>query len=377
MKRFSFMRRPLKPVLYGALLALLCTVTLIFSIQYQVDKRTLSDWLLNYIYVGTISPDAEAWAVLTPLPEETKELLNEADTIVSLHSMQTFAAQLTDGYVVPDDMMTMNQLQQRYFIQAKVTGVRETPWGEFSYDRYSIEIVKEWGSDKTGDRGFFVNMLRLEEEPVFEVGEEIFFTSGYYKDGYGFISTVEFELYTPVAWKALNGEEPTDLFIQNAYIVLSEGDEEEAILAFLEETGMTPYYEKFTQLGQNLTVRAIEDFYALPKTAKDRVYITDGRAIAETDAGKKVCMVSQNLANRNRYCIGDMITLKIAEESYRLHGWENGNPMPEDELITSYAQEEKYEIVGIYNQMSRDANDPFYYSHNDIFIPNCELQIVV
>ena len=370
MKIFSFLRKPLKLYLYGTLLALLCTVTLIFALQYQTDKKTLADWLSNYTYVGTISPDVEKVAALSPLSEETKNMLKEADTIASLHSFQTYGARLSDGHLVPDQMMTLSQLQQRYFVQAKVTGVRGSEtFGDFKYDRYSIEIVKEWGSSKIGDRGFFLHMLRLAEESAFAAGDEIFFTCGYYIDSYGFIKVVEFEFYTPAAYEVLMGVEPADIFTQNPYLVLEEGEGEAEIWKFMEETGLAPYYEKFTELGQNLAVRAVSDFYGLPKTATDRVYVTDGRGITQEDTGKKVCMISQNLANRNRYCIGDRITLKIADESYSLYGWENGNPMPEDALITSYGESEEYEIIGVYNQISRNDYDPFYYSHTDIFIP--------
>ena len=370
MKIFSFMRKPLKPMLYGMLLALLCTVALIFALQYQTDKQTLRDWLDNYTYIGTICPDVEGNAMLTPIPEDAKALLKDADTIHSLHSIQTYAARLTDGYLVPDHMMTISQLYQRYFIQAKVTG--SMGWGDmgiFKCDRYAIELVKEWGSDKTGDRGLHLNVWRLANEPVWESGQELFFTSSYTFDHYNLVNMTEFEFYTPAAWEAMMGVPPMDIFTQNPVLLLEEGEGEEEILAFLEETGMMPYYEKFTQLDGNLAVRTISDFYALPKTANDRIYITDGRAITKEDAGKKVCMISQNLMNRNRYALGDIVTLEVAEESYSLYGWENGNPMPEDELLTSYGEPQEYEIVGIYNQIGRNAYDPLYYSHTDIFIP--------
>lgn len=369
MKIFSFMRKPLKPLLYGALLTLLCTVALIFFLQYQADRQTLDDWLTNYAYVGTIYPDVDGQALLSPLPEDTKALLQKADTIESLHSMQSYAAKLTDGNIIVDNMMSLSQLQQHYFVQAKVTHYMD--WGssfDFKCDRYTVELVKEWGSNKVGTRSLHVNLYRYGDEPAWEVGQEVFFISGYIFDGNAVMVT-EFELYTPTMWEMMTGQPPTDVFSQNPYLLLEEGQGEQEILAFMDETGITPYFEKFTQLEGNLTVRAIDDFYALPKTANDRIYITDGRALAKQDAGKKFCMISQNLANRNRYYLGDIVTLSIADDSYSLYGWENGYPMPEDDLITSYAPGEAYEIVGIYNQIGRDSMDPLFFSHTDIFIP--------
>lgn len=370
MKIFSFMRKPLKPILYGALLALLCTVALIFTLQYRTDKQTLESWLHNYTYVGTICPDEERMAMLSPIPEEAFQIIEEAETICATHTMQTYAAKLLDGHMVVDNMMTMDQLQQRYFVHARIKSYMDwnSPWETYKFDRYSIEIVDEWGSQKIGNRGLFLNMTRLADEPAFHVGDEVFFTSGYLLNQ-GFVIVVEFDIYTPAAWEMLTGMEPLNLFMENPFLVLEEGEGEEEILAFLDETGMLPYYEKFAQIDNNLAVRAISDFYALPRTANDRVYVTDGRAITKEDAGKKVCMIHQNLMNRNRYGIGDTITLSVAEDSYSLYGWENGNPMPEDELITSYGEQETYEIIGFYNEIGRDPYDPLYYSYTDIFIP--------
>lgn len=370
MKIFSFMRKPLKPILYGTLLTLLCTVSLIFFVQYRTDKQTLDDWLNNYAYIGTIYPDVDGQALLAPLPEETKTLLQKADTIESLHSMQSYAAKLTDGNIIVDHMMTLSQLQQRYFVQAEVTHYMD--WYssyDFKCDRYTIELIKEWGSNKVGTRSLHVLLYRYGDEPAWEVGQEVFFISNYVIDYTGTVNLTDFELYTPKMWEMMTGQPPTDVFSQNPYLLLEEGEGEQEILAFMDETGITPYFEKFTQLEGNLTVRAIDDFYALPKTANDRIYIVDGRALDKQDTGKKVCMISQNLANRNRYYLGDIVTLSIADDSYSLYGWENGYPMPEDDLITSYAPGEAYEIVGIYNQIGRDSMDPLYFSHTDIFIP--------
>lgn len=72
MEIFSFMRKPLKPLLYGTLLALLCTVALIFFLQYRIDRQTLDEWLSDYAYTGMLYPDIEGEALFTPLPEKTQ-----------------------------------------------------------------------------------------------------------------------------------------------------------------------------------------------------------------------------------------------------------------------------------------------------------------
>lgn len=370
MQLFSFMRKPLKPFLYGTLLTLLCTIALIFFLQYQTDSKTLNEWVENYTYTGTIYPDISGQALLTPLPSEAQTLLKEADTIQSLHSMQTYAAKLTDGHLVVDHMMTLSQLQQHYFVQAKIIGrPYSTDIGSLQYDQYSIQVLKEWGSEKIGDRGLTITLYRLADEAAWEPGQELFFISDYVFGDAGAVKVVSFEIFTPAARELLTGQTTDNVFYANPFLLLNEGEGEKEILDFMEQTGIAPLYNKFAQIADNLTVHTIDDFYTLPKTATNRIYLVEGRALTASDAGKKVCMVSQNLASRNRYMIGDTVTLSIADESYSLNGWENGNPMPDDDLITSYAPAEEYEIIGFYNQIGRNASDPLYYSHTDIFIP--------
>lgn len=374
MKMFSFMRKPTKLILYGILLALLCTVGLIFFLQYRVDKGTIDMWTENYAYVGTVVPDVEISALLTELPEEAQTILKNSEDIESLHTVKTSAAKILSGKYILDTMMTDTSLDQHFFVEAVITGYYDwSQWGSsIKYERYNLELVKEWGGDKVNtERGFAVMLTRFEDDEKWEIGQKIFFISGYINDGNG-ILTNEFDIMTPTVYELMYGSAPTNVFYANPFFLMDEDDGDDEIINFMDEAGILPYYEKYAELGGNIAVRAIDDFYALTQTAENRVYVTDGRALTASDYGKNVCMISQNLSLRNRYRIGDTITLSIAEDSYSYNGWENGNPMPEDELITSYGEEEEYEIIGIYNQISRVRNDPTFFSHTDVFIPGSE-----
>ena len=54
MRTFSFLRRPVKPVLYALLLALILTAALVFSWQYHLDGIVLDHAIDTYAYVGTV-----------------------------------------------------------------------------------------------------------------------------------------------------------------------------------------------------------------------------------------------------------------------------------------------------------------------------------
>ena len=54
MRTFSFLRRPVKPVLYAILLALILTAALVFGWQYHLDGLVLDHAIDTYAYVGTL-----------------------------------------------------------------------------------------------------------------------------------------------------------------------------------------------------------------------------------------------------------------------------------------------------------------------------------
>ena len=54
MRTFSFLCRPVKPVLYSILLALILTAALVFGWQYHLDGLVLDHAIDTYAYVGTL-----------------------------------------------------------------------------------------------------------------------------------------------------------------------------------------------------------------------------------------------------------------------------------------------------------------------------------
>ena len=379
MRTFSFLRRPWKLVLYGVLLVLLSAAGLILFLQYQLDAQALRESLQNYAYVGIISPDEGGQYLLKPTPAEGLELLRESDLVSDIQQVGTLAAKNTDGKIIPDYLMTTDQLQQCYYVQATVNFViSQQEFADRYFDSYALDIVKQWGADTIGGRGRpTISLLRMADEPGWEVGQQIFFVSNYQIDSNG-VNTGSFMVYSPGVVSAYNmadAQGDPDPRILHPYLLLEPDEGEAEILDFMEETGIKPLYDMHTQLEGNIAVHQIESFSMLPYAAKGRFQLVYGRELVPEDAGKKVCMISQNLMLRNRYVLGDKVSLSIAQESYiapddsGIGGWRSGNPMRGEELITSYAPPEEYEIIGIYHQLSRDDTDPLFFGHNDIFIP--------
>lgn len=115
-----------------------------------------------------------------------------------------------------------------------------------------------------------------------------------------------------------------------------------------------------------------------PYFSSGRIFLESGSAISPAHRGKRVCVISQGLANRNRLNVGDTIRLAVADGCYTTsglypseNGWESGFPMEFEEML-EYGVFEEYEIIGVFSQISRDVSDPLFLSQNDIFIPAAE-----
>ena len=116
MTKFSFLRRPVKPALYTALLALILTAALVFAWQYHLDGLILDHAIDTYAYVGTlvrsdgqvvdyeatrderdfegISGEMGGPAFLEELPQELVQWLSGSDYVTRIDSRQTQAAML-------------------------------------------------------------------------------------------------------------------------------------------------------------------------------------------------------------------------------------------------------------------------------------------
>ena len=107
----------------------------------------------------------------------------------------------------------------------------------------------------------------------------------------------------------------------------------------------------------------------IPLFAKGKAKTYEGRVLTPADMGKKVCVISNGLSQRNRLSVGDTISLSLADGAYIMdNDWETGEQGDSDEAL-SYGVYEEYEIVGIYTQAGRRTVNALYFTYNDIFIP--------
>ncbi len=102
----------------------------------------------------------------------------------------------------------------------------------------------------------------------------------------------------------------------------------------------------------------------------NKMFLSEGRDFNEKDQNdeSKICIISRNLARENELKLGDKINISFHNGFASM----DGKPKP---IVRSYYNDfiltdsEKYEIIGIYNNLDKDLSNPYNYDDNTIFFP--------
>lgn len=405
MSKFPFLRRPVKLVLYTLLMALVTTAALIFAWQYHLDGVILDHAIDTYAYVGTIvRSDGEILdaygdrdfmtnepaemggpAFLEEIPEGLVQWLYDSEYVTRIDSRQTQAALLGEytrvkaedtaqTQKVPDSMMTVSA-KEYFFLEGTVTMVTDLPVNDpvVDIDTYQVQVDKMWSDPYYSREMMVVEVTRLVSEEPLQEGQKIFVLGEQVLMGMdGVASDSQTNVDTPAwmqEWKGPDYE--LSVIDQNRLTIIPEGVDAEAyIQELLESTGLDEYLERQLRSKYTVTIRRTQDMMMIPLFAQGKAKTYEGRVLTPQDAGKKVCVISNGLSQRNRLSVGDIIRLSVADGCYTwaVNGWESGNPADDDELL-EYGEYEEYEIVGIYTQQKRRTTNALYFPYGDIFVP--------
>jgi hypothetical protein len=232
-----------------------------------------------------------------------------------------------------------------------------------------------WSDPNFSGETIMLDVHCMSSEPMFQVGHRIFLLGGYrYMGESGSPSEQQTDLGTPEYMRDYLSRHGYDRELstveENRYILIPEGvDSESYIQEFLESTGLDVLLNRQLRNRNAATVRRTQDMSMIPMFAKNKAKIYEGRILTPGDMGKKVCVISNGLSQRNRLSVGDTIRLSLADGAYCLeNGWETGEQGDEDAALT-YGAFEEYEIVGIYTQAGRRTVNALHFTYNDIFLP--------
>ncbi len=422
MRKFPFLRRPVRPVLYGMMLALVTAAALIFAWQYHLDGIVLEHAIDTYAYVGTVVrtdgqimdgdgetdrddrdlssltgepiPALGGPAFLEELPEGLVQWLYECPYVTRIDSRRTQAAQVGEfnrihteehGPIVTvgDRMMSVSYVTPYHFLEGTVeySDCWSDPEDELQYDNYRIRIDRMWSDPAFPYDTIVVDYDRCKDEPQFQIGQRVFFIGMQGQTESGMVINSDTNVWSPAAAERILGLAPKNLPMQHPTLLIPEDvDSEQYIQDFLESTGLDEYLQKQLSSQRGVTVRRSLDMKMISIFAKGTAKTYEGRLLNPTDAGKKVCVISNGLSQRNRLSVGDTIQLSLADGCYTIHGvdlmehaegWETHEQGPEDAPLT-YGEYEEYEIVGIYTQAWRRDANALYFPYGTIFIPSEE-----
>ena len=420
MTKFPFLRRPVKPVLYALLLALILTAALVFGWQYHLDGIILDHAIDTYAYVGTVVrsdgqimdgdadrdsrdlasltgipvPEIGGPAFLEELPEGLVQWLYDSEYVSRIDSRRTQAALLGDycrthteetGPISKiDDTMMSDSGGSYYYLEATVESVMNNEWrddDEITVDNYRVHVDRMWSDPNFSQDTMTLTVWCMSAEPQFEVGQRLFLIGDYvYYGENGVPSDQNTVIDSPEyirRWYERNGGSPS-VREENSYILIPEGvDSEQFIREFLESTGLDGMLERQLRNRNAATVRRTQDMRMIPLFAKGKAKTYEGRVLTPADMGKRVCVISNGLAQRNRLSVGDTVRLSLADGCYTIgsiggmefaEGWESGNQSDTDTPLT-YGAYEEYEIVGVYTQAARRSINSLYFPYGDIFVP--------
>ena len=419
MSKFPFLRRPVRLILYAALLALVTTAALVFAWQYKLDGMILDHAIDTYAYVGTVVrsdgkimdgdadrdsrdlasltglpvPEIGGPAFLEELPEGLVQWLYDSEYVARVDSRQTQAALLGEHTRINlgetaqtakiDDLMMSLGGSSYHFLEATVEFVVENQWrqdDEIALDNYKLRVERMWSDPNFSQKTMMLEVWGLSSEPQFEVGQRIFLIGNYvYYGDNGIPSDQKTTFDSPKQlrnWLERHGyDRELSAVEENRYILIPEGvDSESYIQDFLESTGLDVMLARQLRNKYAVTVRRTQDMSMIPLFARGKAKTYEGRMLNPRDAGKKVCVISNGLSQRNSLSVGDTIQLSLADGCYTLHGldfiegWETGEQGDADAAL-DYGGYEEYEIVGVYTQAGRRTQNSLYFTYGDIFLP--------
>ena len=404
MRKFPFLRRPVRLILYAVLLAMVTTAALIFAWQYQLDGVILDHAIDSYAYVGTvvradgeiidcdIDPDlAEEYGIvpavggsafIEEIPDELVQWLYDNEYVARIDNRRTLAGLVGEYHRTKANTTGQTQKAgdyssetQYWFLEGTVADATNYHTNEIdgtANDVCRVTVDKMWNAPETPTQQMVVEIWRCVDEVALEVGQRVFLVMPYYYNNSGEPETGKAYVDTGAYLQNQFGEDlPLSLPQQYPYVIIPEGvDSEQFIQAHLESTGLDKLLDRQLKTLYTVTLRQTQDMMMIPLFTQGKAKAYEGRVLTPADMGERVCVIPFSLSQRNRLSVGDTILLSAAEGCYPLvsttFGKETGDPGVDEEML-EYGAYEEYEIVGIYAQ--KGSPNYLYFGTADIFVP--------
>ena len=381
MNKLTFLRKPLKPMLIATLLVLTSTATLVFCLQALLDALVIEHCMNSTAYVGTLYSWTQKYPMLKDIPADVLQALADSDTVDDVMAVSVYSARAEGVASVRDGFGATESLNMKLFVEGTVESEPVIAPSAFGMmETFTLRIITLWGGSWPGN-SIRVDIIRdgSTGEAQLKTGDHIFLVGRYNCGANGDVTGML--LYDPQAVADMGDALDSPIWNHPILVLpegLSAGASAARIERFLLESGLEDSWAMMGELGDMFAVHEVEDMSMLLTVVDGTTFVTQGRELRASDAGSRVCMISEAVAGENGLVVGDTIQLSIAPGCYTyrsddfedLYGWNSGYPF-EGDVLLEYPGYGGFEIVGIYSEIGREVGRADYRHHtrNDIFIP--------
>ena len=382
----KMVRRPAKKIICGLLLLVISTTGLLFFLQYWIDGVSLASAERYYSYIGTIYDPAGEHPDFDPISEEALEVLRASECISEFDVRHTYSCKVPDLIRVADWFLEdiPYDLAHWYILGGTVADMSEIQaYGQQTVESFKLQVDKYWAGVQQKFDVLNIDLYHSPGDQKRNVREgEYYFIVGHYRfpgnrGAANYVSVYQAlysELMPGVTWR-------DDSLLLSAGLMklpedMTENEREEYIQEILQEKKLTILRETINGVGDVYTLHTIGDMSLLLPVKEETMFFPCGRELTREDAGRKVCVISQELAQKNGLKIGDKLLLSVSEHNYVADqysfyaGHESGVPYEYDVILDDYISCGEFEIVGTYEFLNRDIfRGSYAFSYNDIFIP--------
>lgn len=378
-------RQPWKLLAVALFWFVLASASLLLALNCCVDALNLRYIEEYYASVGTVlweAPQREALAQdrsqLSVISEEAVHIL-EASKQVDKIQIQKIRSASIQGMPNLSSLFYMRDAGTLAILEG--TAARDTYFKVEDippYDVLALENVTvrhahpDWSAERAKWEWTVVNYQMHEgEDSPFQVGSRYLlmgYTALSYQTGLtGDELAVLWKVYDPYVTQDAYY---TDVLYPHAIVPLPTDATEEDVDEILREIGWDAYLNQTELLSTVYTARIVSDMDLLMPSAEDGLLYTEGRGIRPDDAGKRVCVISHELAQKRELQVGDKLPIALADDAYDVVGFRKGVPMLGKLLTLPYGSAQEYEIIGTFHQENYEPfKNAFQFSYNDIFIP--------
>ncbi len=361
-------RNPFHFLLLLFIVSLIYVVTMVMGSNIYIDTQYIYDLLEKNKVVITFALDEKNEYV--EISEELKQYLQASPHIKQTQTINSYSASLKNGNVtaasIPFSMSAVTIFIGNIESFDMISTNPSMPGGNayVTIDKiYAGNPAYIWKGKK-------IHVIMTDEKLLNNVprqGQKYLFCTD--------IQSIDadFNMESPIviqdSLKGIAVHFPQRSLFSDYYLLPCQ-DQYKYVEEVLFKYQLDTYINSTKKYDSMVTIRSISDMTDLKQYMNNSLIITQGDLINQYDSNKRICVISDILANINGWKIGDKLIISIASDTFDVYGYPSGVPCNNDFTNIDYVNDEIFQISGIYTWDKKYTNsDRMRFSNNDILIP--------